>query len=153
MPKTGFHKRRRIFADINITPLTDIFLVLLTIMMVMAPFVRNMRSDIALPDITAGTEVKKNEVTVDVTKDGKYFINAVEVPGERLSAALRDKGAGFVTKKLVVQADRDAKSGAVLQVFRAAEQAQYDQMTVLGQAVNSRQEEERDETPAPGTVR
>ena len=149
MHKPAGHKQKTLFSEINITPLTDIFLVLLTIMMIVAPFMRQVRTDIKLPDVTSGAEVEKDVVTVDVTPDGKYFIETVEVPLDRLTDVLKQKGERFIKKKLVVQADKDAKSGAVLGVFRAAEEAQFDQMTVLGQAANTAAERKPDETRAP----
>jgi biopolymer transport protein ExbD/biopolymer transport protein TolR len=151
MHKHGGHKRKTVFSEINITPLTDIFLVLLTIMMIVAPFMRQVRTDIKLPDVASGAEVQKDVVSVDVTQDGKYFIDTVEVPLERLTDVLKQKGERFIEKKLLVQADKDVKSGAVLGVFRAAEEAQYARMTVVGHAANSTGERKPDETGAPGS--
>lgn len=153
MAKTSAYKHRQIIADINITPLTDIFLVLLTIMIVVAPFVRQMRPGLHLPEIAAGAQLEKEQVTMDVTREGKFFLGDVEVPADRLALVLRDRGATKLVKKLVVQADRDTKSGAVLQVFRAAEEAQYNEMTVVGEALDPNREKQPDETGAPRTVR
>lgn len=152
MAKRGVHKQKQLFTEINITPLTDIFLVLLTIMIVVAPFMRQARTDIKLPDVVSGAEVQKDVVTVDVTSDGKYFVDTVEVPVERLSDVLRQKGERFIEKKVMVQADKDAKSGTVLNVFRAAEDAQFSRMTVVGQAANSTEKEKPDESSAAGTL-
>jgi biopolymer transport protein ExbD len=96
MAKRGVLKQKQLFSEINITPLTDIFLVLLTIMIVVAPFMRQARTDIKLPDVVSGAEVQKDVVTVDVTSDGKYFVDTVEVPVERLSDVLRQKGERFI---------------------------------------------------------
>ena len=152
MPKTSAHKQKAVFGDINITPLTDIFLVLLTIMIVVAPFMRQIRADIKLPDVVSGADVGKNVVTVDVTRDGKILVNDVEVAPDRLNMVLKDKAASLMTRRLVVQADKEAKCRAVLDVFRAAEDAQFDQMTVLGTAANPAQEKKPDEASSPGTV-
>jgi biopolymer transport protein ExbD/biopolymer transport protein TolR len=141
MQKPGGHKKT-MFTSINITPLTDIFLVLLVIMMVVAPFMHQMRSDVKLPDVVSGSEAQKDVVSVDVTSDGKYFIDDIEVPLERLVDILRQKGERFVEKKLVVQADKDAKSKSVLAVFRAAEDAQFAMVTVLGQSSSSAKAQE-----------
>jgi len=149
MHKPGGHKQKTLFSEINITPLTDIFLVLLTIMMIVAPFMRQVRTDIKLPEIVSGADVQKDVVSVDVSSDGKYFIESVEVPQDRLTDVLKQKGERFIKKQLVVQADKDAKSGVVLEVFRAAENAHFDQMTVLGQAANTAAERKPDETRAP----
>jgi biopolymer transport protein ExbD/biopolymer transport protein TolR len=152
MPKTGLSKRKQVFSDINITPLTDIFLVLLTIMIIVAPFVRQMRPDINLPEISSGAEVGKDEITIDVTPDGKYFVNGAEVSPDDLTRILQDTGNRLLVKRLVVQADKETKSGAVLRIFRAAEEAQYAQVTVIGQAAQKPLEEKPDETVPSRTV-
>ncbi len=153
MAKAGSFKHRQVICDINITPLTDIFLVLLTIMIVVAPFVRQMRPDLKLPEIASGADLDKQMVTVDVTKEGKFYIGNDEIPADRLATVLKDRGATKVVKKLIVQADRATKSGAVLQVFHAAEEAEYTEMTVAGQALDAKRESKPDETGAPPTVR
>jgi len=153
MPRPGSHKHKQVFAEINITPLTDIFLVLLTIMIIVAPFLRQMRSDIRLPEISTGSDVGKNEVTVDVTKDGRYFISGVEIPAEELDRDIEIKAMSQTSKRLVIQADRDTKSGAVLRVFRAAEAAAYEQVTLLGEAASAPTRKASDENSEPGTVR
>jgi biopolymer transport protein ExbD/biopolymer transport protein TolR len=153
MAKSTLHKHKQVICEINITPLTDVFLVLLTIMMIVAPFMRQVRGDIHLPEITSGSEIAKDQVTVDVSKEGTYFINSVEVSPQTLGEILREKASRLEVKKMVVQADRDTKSKAVLEVFRAAEDAGFEKLTVVGQAANMAQEKKRDETDPPTTVR
>jgi biopolymer transport protein ExbD/biopolymer transport protein TolR len=153
MPRSGSHKQKQVFGEINITPLTDIFLVLLTIMIIVAPFLRQMRSDIRLPEITTGSDVGQKDVTVDVTKDGRYYISGVEIPAEELDRDLEIKAMSQTSKRLVIQADRDTKSGAVLRVFRAAEAAAYEQVTLLGEAASTPTRKVSDEISEPGTVR
>ena len=47
-------KKGKLFTEINITPLTDIFLVLLIIMMVVAPSFQSMDNAITIPEINSG---------------------------------------------------------------------------------------------------
>lgn len=153
MPKHGSQRRKKTFGEINITPLTDVFLVLLTIMMLVAPILRQMRADITLPDIVSGTEPGQNEVTVNVTADGKFFVDTVEVQADTLGAVLKDKAGTRLVKRVLVQADRETRSGTVLRVFRAAEEAQYDQVTVVGQVGEAAPEKDKvHEGETTGTV-
>ena len=66
---SGNTSGKKIFNEINITPLTDIFLVLLIIMMVVAPMFQAIDQDITLPSINSGLSVDDKEVTVAVTKN------------------------------------------------------------------------------------
>ena len=50
----GSNKKSKLFTEINITPLTDIFLVLLIIMMVIAPTFQSMDNSISIPEINSG---------------------------------------------------------------------------------------------------
>lgn len=135
--------KKRVFDEINITPLTDIFLVLLIIMMVVAPMVQQMRSDVRPPAINAGGPTARNDFTIDVTKDGKYFVDGVEATAEDLPRLLADAAQQLDPKKLTVRADRSVNSHAVMQVFNAAQEAQFEKMQVVGEV-------KRDTPPAPG---
>ena len=63
-------RNRDTFNEINITPLTDIFLVLLIIMMVVAPTFQSNDSSINVPEINSGVSIEQKNATVSVTKDG-----------------------------------------------------------------------------------
>jgi len=101
--------KRDSFTEINITPLTDIFLVLLIIMMVIAPMFQKVDKNIMLPSINSGLSVDEKEVTVAITKNAEFFVNAEAVNGNQLSEkllALIDKAKD---KKVVVKADGQTK--------------------------------------------
>ena len=60
--------KEALFTEINITPLTDIFLVLLIIMMVIAPTFQSNDSSIKMPEINSGLTVEqKNATSIDLT--------------------------------------------------------------------------------------
>jgi len=85
--------RKQVFNEINITPLTDIFLVLLIIMMVVAPLVHQMRADVKPPEIASGTQVEQNRLTVEVTSDGAVYVEGVEASPDNLAETLKDQQA------------------------------------------------------------
>ena len=149
MHAAGTPKSKQLFCEINITPLTDIFLVLLTIMMIVAPLVRQMNGEIQLPEIAKGNEVNKEGLTIEVTQDGHYFIESVPVPEDALPQILQTKLPGLTQKKIVVQADLAVKSRYVLAVFRAAEDAGYEKMTVVGKAAKDEEPEKPSDETEP----
>lgn len=77
------------FDEINITPLTDIFLVLLIIMMVVAPMMSSQRKEVKLPALASGQQVQPNQNTVEVLKDGSLFFAGEAVTVEQLPQALK----------------------------------------------------------------
>ncbi len=146
-------KTRDLIQDINITPLTDVFLVLLTIMMVVAPVLQRSGPEIRPPEIMTGNTVNQKEVAVDVTQDGRYFIDNKEIPADILGTILQSKVIGLTEKKLLVRADRTTKSGVVLALFRAGQDAGFEKMIVYGQATTAPKGPTPNEAEAAGTNR
>ncbi|MEB3205863.1 MAG: biopolymer transporter ExbD [Vampirovibrionales bacterium] len=83
--------RVQVFSDINITPLTDIFLVLLIIMMVVAPMLNYSGIKLAVP--TVGQEKSITEqpktITLTVNESGEYALDGKSVDPLMLSMQLR----------------------------------------------------------------
>ena len=126
--------QRHVFGEINITPLTDIFLVLLIIVIVVAPHLANSRRDIQMPHLTTGDGVDRKWLTVEITTDGSFFIDANLVKPEDLTNALKNRLASQTEKSLVVRGDRASKSRAVMAVFQAAKDAGYERVMVAGES-------------------
>ena len=82
------NKKAKMFTEINITPLTDIFLVLLIIMMVVAPSFQSMDNAITVPEINSGVAIEEKNATVSITKEGLMYINGREIPAETLTDEL-----------------------------------------------------------------
>lgn len=110
--------KRDTFNEINITPLTDIFLVLLIIMMVIAPLLDNQGLNLTVPEIVKQEDIKKDTklLNVLVTNDDKYFIDDVEVSLEDLPAVLK-KGAKEKPDGLLIQSEPDSSHGAVVRLM------------------------------------
>lgn len=138
-------KKDGIFNEINITPLTDIFLVLLIIMMLMAPMFQSADKDIKLPSVNSGQSVDVKEVTVAVTKSAQFFVNSEKVPESKLAeslAALLDKAKD---KKLVLKADAQTKTMEIMKVLKAAQEAGYEKLTVAGEPLSPEQQKKLEE--------
>ena len=73
-------RRRDCFNEINITPLTDIFLVLLIIMMVIAPLLDQQGLNLAVPNmIEVQEEIKDSKlIKIVVSNDDKYFSKKID---------------------------------------------------------------------------
>ncbi len=125
-------KNRKKFVDeINITPLTDVFLVLLIIMMVVAPMLKTVRADIHPPDVKGGNPLTKVKLLVEITKEGLYFVDSDPVTTMRLAEILTAKSSQpDVEKSLVIRADKFAKTRSVMNVMTAASKAGFKQTTI-----------------------
>lgn len=110
--------KRDTFNEINITPLTDIFLVLLIIMMVIAPLLDNQGLNLTVPEIVKEENLKKDTklLNVLVTNDDKYFIDEQEVALEDLSEVLK-KSSKEKPDGLLIQSQPDSTHGAVVRLM------------------------------------
>jgi biopolymer transport protein ExbD len=137
----GAKHKKKLVDEINITPLTDVFLVLLIIMIVVTPMMK-LTQKLQLPEIEGGDKVEQAKLIVEVTQDGKFFVDGVETPGDvnALADALkkgRDKIPGD-DKWLLVQADRYAKSKATLLLLEAAREAEFKRLTIGVSSIHPR---------------
>ena len=117
-----------LFADINITPLTDIFLVLLIIFMVtssvMATDGARAGVRVNLPKgATREISASQKDVTVAITTDGKMVVDGKEVSAEALRKIFDDAHARDAETQVVVQADEATHHGRVVAVMELAKAA------------------------------
>jgi len=131
-----------LFTEINITPLTDIFLVLLIIMMVVAPTFQSMDNDINIPEINSGISIEQKNCTVSVTKEGLLFINGKQIVATALASELNAIKDSLEKKEVVVKADQDAKNSVVLKIMDAAQEAGYEKLIVAGEPLSKKEQNE-----------
>lgn len=125
--------KNAMFTEINITPLTDIFLVLLIIMMVVAPTFQSLNNDVNIPEINNGTSVEEKNAVVSVTRDGKVFLNETYVHVDNLAVELEKIKPNVQKQEVVVRADERAKSSVIMDIMNAAQEAQYKKLVVAGE--------------------
>lgn len=115
---------RDTFNEINITPLTDIFLVLLIIMMVIAPLLDQQGISLSVPENVEQTKMDKESkiLSVMVTKNNKYYINNEEVSVDRLGTVLSQEMKNY-PDGLLIEADGDSTHEAVVTLMDKARYA------------------------------
>ncbi len=134
--------KEALFTEINITPLTDIFLVLLIIMMVVAPTFQSNDTSIAMPEINSGVAIEQHNATVSVTKEGDMYLNGTPVTEENLVSelvALKDK---IEKPELVVKADEKVKSAKIMEIMNSAQDAEYKKLIVAGEPLSKKEQKE-----------
>jgi biopolymer transport protein ExbD len=124
--------RSRIMADINITPLTDIFLVLLIIFMVTSVAMVDTGANVILPEVDE-TGSAPREITVTVTPLRELFVNGEPVGLENLQATLAELLAGRPDTPVVLQGDREVLLGDAVQILSAAQRAGATQVAIAAE--------------------
>ena len=114
-------RQRKTFNEINITPLTDIFLVLLIIMMVIAPLLDQQGLNLAVPNmIEVQDEIKDSKlIKVTVTNSDTYLLNGVDVPVAELASMIASE-AQVNKDGLLILTEPDATHGAVVKLMDEA---------------------------------
>ncbi len=134
--------KKKTFNEINITPLTDIFLVLLIIMMVIAPSFQSMDNNIKMPEINSGLSIENEKATVSITKDGSFFVNETKVSPDDLEGSFNNIISNLEKKEVVVRADKETKSSEIMKVMKAAQNAGFEKLVVAGEPLSKKQQEE-----------
>ena len=134
--------KKQTFNEINITPLTDIFLVLLIIMMVIAPSFQSIDNNINMPEITSGTGIEELNANISVTKNGEIFLNSEKITEDSLEEKLALLVKENEAKEVIVRADKDAKSSEILNIMNAAQSAGYKTLVLAGNPLSKKEQEE-----------
>jgi biopolymer transport protein TolR len=104
-------------ADINVTPLVDVMLVLLIIFMVTAPLLAK-GVKVNLPQARAAVQInQKDPIVVTVGKDGKIALGPDEVTADALIAGVRAMMGDDLARVVHVRGDTDAGYGQVVAVM------------------------------------
>lgn len=130
--------KKALFTEINITPLTDIFLVLLIIMMVVAPTFQSIDNSITIPEINSGNSIEQGKVVVSVTKDGTIYVDSKKTTSTALISDLEAVRGASENPELVVKADEKVKSSVIMEIMDAAQDAHYKKLIIAGEPLNKK---------------
>ena len=105
---------------INMTPMVDIMLVLLVIMMVSATYIVSKSMKVELPKAASQNDTVASVAAVTIAKNGELFYNQQPITEGALVQKFREVYAGNPDVSLIVSADKDALHGKVVHVIDLA---------------------------------
>jgi biopolymer transport protein TolR len=127
------HRRRPVMAEINVTPMVDVMLVLLIIFMVSAPLL-TVGVPLDLPQTRAKSlNQDKEPLTVSVTATGVYLQNT-EIPVEELIPKLKaiaEARGSMREDRIVVRADKQVEYGTVMKVMGRLSEAGFTRVALV----------------------
>jgi biopolymer transport protein TolR len=106
-----------IIADINVTPLVDIVLVLLIIFMVTASVIVTPAIKVDLPRAANAEDNTQTTIALVLTREGRIFLNGVETDWDGMPGQVRAAMDGHDDLQAVISADREVSHGAVVQLI------------------------------------
>jgi biopolymer transport protein ExbD/biopolymer transport protein TolR len=124
---------RELFNEINITPLTDIFLVLLIIMMVVAPMLDYRALDMTLSAGAPSDEKPKEDTThlrLNVLADGQYTVDGSSVDQADLVSTLRTRGAEK-PDGVIIEVDPESNHASLAHAIDSVQMAGIQQVSVI----------------------
>jgi biopolymer transport protein TolR len=118
-------ERERIISEINVTPLTDVMLVLLVIFMVTTPFIIQGNIKINLPSAqTPSDESIDKSTIVGITSEGKIYLNGNEMADDAaLSQGIKDAIAKSGNTTVIIEGDKMAFHGEMVKIMGIAKEA------------------------------
>jgi biopolymer transport protein TolR len=119
-------------SDINVTPLVDIMLVLLIIMMIVAPLLQK-GVDVKLPTAsnTSDKPETQDQTVVAVTADGRLHLQSREVAEQDLAQRVTELLETKKERIVLIKADEDASYGRVMAAMDALRKAQVEDMGLI----------------------
>jgi biopolymer transport protein TolR len=127
------HRRQPVMAEINVTPLVDVMLVLLIIFMVAAPLL-TVGVQVDLPQTQAKSlDQDKEPLTVSVNTKGEVFLMNSEIKIEELVPKLQAITAtrGGTDERIYVRGDRNVNYGMVMRVMGRLSAAGYRRVALV----------------------
>jgi biopolymer transport protein ExbD/biopolymer transport protein TolR len=123
-------------ADINVTPLVDVVLVLLIIFMVTAPMLQS-GIEVAVPHTKTVKEITEERLVVTIDRNQNVFLNSQPVNINQIGQRIHDKVRDPEGQSIYVRADENVPFGAFATVMDAVKQSGITNVSIVTQPLES----------------
>jgi biopolymer transport protein TolR len=123
-------------ADINITPLVDVVLVLLIIFMVTAPVLQS-GIDVSVPKTRTVKQITEERMVITINKDQRVFLGNDAININEIGAKLRQRIRDPRNQSIYVRADENVPLGACETRMDAGKQAGFNSVSIVTQPLES----------------
>ena len=132
-PLGGNGENSDILSEINITPLTDIFLVLLIIFMITSSAMIESGGKVNLPKAVA-TQSESRGTTVTLSPKREIYVNQTKVSEEGLEAALKNALNASPNRIVILRGDREVLLGDTVKVMSIIKRAGASEIAIAAEA-------------------
>lgn len=128
---------RTSLAEINITPLVDVVLVLLVIFMLTAPVLQS-GIEVAIPKTRTVKEITQQRMVVTIDRDQQVFLGDKPINIHELGQKLRQPGVDDAKRVIYLRADERVPFGAFASVMDAVKQAGITNISIVTQPLETK---------------
>lgn len=114
---TGSNDSDDLVAEINVTPLVDVILVLLIIFMITAPIIYQSAIKVQLPKAQTGEAIENTVLRFTIQKDGTLLLDEKAVTLNDVAQKIKSLGDRISDQQASVSADRDTSHGKVIELM------------------------------------
>ncbi|MBC7839974.1 MAG: biopolymer transporter ExbD [Nitrospiraceae bacterium] len=142
-----------VVADINVTPMVDVMLVLLIIFIVITPMLnKGISVDMAKTKNPSAMQDadKEDAVLVAVARDGRAYLGTTQLAADALPGKVKDLLTNKLNKTVYIRADARARYERVVDVVDNLRSAGVDQIGLLTEEIQQENKAKPAETAAPG---
>jgi biopolymer transport protein TolR len=123
-------------ADINVTPLVDVVLVLLIIFMVTAPVLQS-GIEVNVPHTRTVKEVTEERLVISIDKSQKVYLGNDPININRIAQVLRQRIRDPQHQSIYIRSDEDVPFGAFATVMDAIKQSGISNVSIVTQPIDS----------------
>lgn len=122
-------------ADINVTPLVDVCLVLLIIFMVVTPMLqKGVPVNLPVTDSPEKTPDSEKQLQISIKDDGSVYVGPNVVRRDQVQAALEEIHQRTPDREVAVKGDRKVKYGDVIDVLKACREVGFNDVGLIAQS-------------------
>ena len=129
-------RTRSALADINITPLVDVVLVLLIIFMLTAPILQS-GIEVDVPKTKTVKEITEERLVISIDKQQRVFLGNDPINVNQIAGTLRRKVRDPQRQSIFLRADENVPFGAFATVMDAVKQAGITNVSIVTQPLNA----------------
>jgi biopolymer transport protein TolR len=130
-PRRRPQQDNRLLAEINVTPLVDVVLVLLIIFMVTAPMLQ-MGIDVNLPRVKSkGVDISEEKLVLTINDAKEIFLNKTKIPANDLREKLENIFNTRIDKEIFMRADKNVPYGFVVEIMAEIRKAGIDKLGMI----------------------
>ena len=127
--------RKKSESEVNLTPMLDVVFIMLIFFIVTASFVKESGIEISRPGASTAVRKERGNILVAITANDQIWMNRRQVDPRALRANLERMHAENPQGAVVIQADKDAKTGLLVKVMDAARLAGVKNVSLAAEIV------------------